>query len=126
MYEYAARLVKVVDGDTLDLMIDVGFDVHIKQRVRLLGINCAEHGTIAGDDATAFTKTWIAEHGPDLIVRTVMDRKEKYGRILGTIVADTHILNNDLVTAGLAVDYDGGRRTLPAQPGEPEPHQPVR
>lgn len=126
MYEYAARLVKVVDGDTLDLMIDVGFDVHIKQRVRLLGINCPEHGTIAGDDATAFVKAWIAEHGPDLIVRTVLDRREKYGRLLAQVVAATHILNTDLITAGLAVDYDGGRRTLPTQPGEAEPSQPVR
>lgn len=126
MYEYSARLLRVVDGDTLDVDVDLGFNIHTKQRVRLLGINCPEHGTIAGDDATAFTRAWIAEHGPDLTLRTVLDRKEKYGRLLGTVVANAHILNIDLVTAGLAVDYTGGRRTLPAQPGEGEPHQPVR
>ncbi|MEW1565845.1 thermonuclease family protein [Streptomyces sp. NPDC093509] len=126
MYEYAARLVKVVDGDTVDLDVDLGFDIHTRQRIRLLGINCPEHGSIAGDDATAFTKQWLTEHGPDLTLRTVKDRKEKYGRLLGTIVASTRILNSDLVTEGHAVDYDGGRRTLPAQPGERDPHLPVR
>lgn len=125
MYEYAARATNVVDGDTLDLLVDVGFGIHVQQRVRLLGINCAEHGTIAGDDATAFTKAWIAEHGPDLLVRTVKDRKEKYGRLLAQIVASAHILNNDLVTAGLAVDYDGGHRNATLRQGEADPSQPV-
>jgi len=126
MYEYAARLDKVVDGDTIDLIVDVGFDIHIKQRIRLLGINCAEHGTIAGDDATAYTKAWLAEHGPDLILRTVKDRHEKFGRLLGTVIANAHSLNQDLVTDGHAVDYDGGKRSLPAPQGEPDPAQPVR
>lgn len=125
MYEYAARLDKVVDGDTVDLDVQLGFDITIRQRIRLLGINCAEHGTIAGDDATAYTRAWFNEHGPDLIVRTVRDKKEKFGRILGTIVADTHILNNDLVTSGHAVDYTGGKRTLPTQQGEAERPAPV-
>jgi micrococcal nuclease len=124
MYEYAARLDKVVDGDTVDLLVDVGFNIHTRQRIRLLGVNCAEHGSIAGDDATAFTKAWLEQYGPDLVVRTVLDRKEKYGRVLGTIVASTHILNQDLIAGGHAVDYDGGRR-LPAQPGEADPTQPV-
>lgn len=125
MYEYTARCTKTVDGDTLDLLVDVGFGIHVQQRVRLLGINCPEHGTIAGDDATAFTTAWIAEHGPDLIVRTVKDRREKYGRLLAQVVAPGHILNQDLVTAGLAVDYTGGARTLPPPQGEPDPAHPV-
>lgn len=125
MYEYAARCDKVIDGDTVDLDISLGFDITIKQRIRLLGINCAEHGTIAGDDATAYTRTWIDQHGPDLVVRTVRDKKEKFGRILGQIIAGGRMLNNDLVEAGHAVDYDGGRRTLPNQPGERAPADPV-
>ncbi|NUS25039.1 MAG: thermonuclease family protein [Streptomyces sp.] len=110
MYEYAARATKVIDGDTLDLLVDVGFGIHVQQRVRLLGINCPEHGTIAGTDATAYTREWIQQHGPDLVVRTVKDRREKYGRLLAQVVAAGRILNNDLVTEGLAVDYQGGRR----------------
>jgi micrococcal nuclease len=124
VYEYAARLDRVIDGDTIDVLVDLGFDIHVRQRVRLLGINCAEHGTAAGDDATAFTKAWIEQHGPVLTLRTVKDRKERYGRYLGQIVASTRILNDDLITGGHAVEYDGGRR-LAAQPGEPDPTLPV-
>jgi micrococcal nuclease len=123
VYEYRARCDRVVDGDTLDVLVDVGFDIHVRQRVRLIGVNCAEHGTIAGDDATAFTKAWIEQYGPDLTLRTVRDRKEKYGRYLGTIVAATRVLNDDLITGGHAVDYNGGRRTT--QQGEPDPSDPV-
>jgi micrococcal nuclease len=125
VYEYSARLTKVVDGDTVDLLVDVGFGIHVQQRIRLLGVNCPEHGTTAGDDATAFTKAWLEQYGPDLIVRTVRDRKEKWGRMLGTISAGTRILNSDLIAGGHAVDYDGGKRTLPQQPGEPEAPTPV-
>lgn len=124
MYEYAARLLKVVDGDTCDLLVDVGFNIHVKQRIRLLGINCAEHGTIAGDDATAYTKAWFDQYGPDLVLRTVRDRDDKYGRMLGRIVAKTRILNDDLVNDGHAVDYDGGKRTMPRQ-GQADPADPV-
>jgi micrococcal nuclease len=124
VYEYAARPIKVVDGDTLDVDIDLGFNIRTKQRVRLLGVNCAEHGTPAGDDATAFTRAWMDQHGPDLTVRTLLDRREKYGRLLATITAGTRTLNEDLITGGHAVDYNGGRR-LPAQPGEPDPTLPV-
>lgn len=115
MYEYAARPLRVIDGDTLEVQVDLGFDVHVKQRVRLLGVNCPEHGTVGGEDATAFTKGWLQQFGPDLTLRTVRDRKEKYGRYLGVIVASTRILNEDLVTNGHAVDYDGGRRTALSQ-----------
>jgi endonuclease YncB( thermonuclease family) len=128
MYVYAARLSRVVDGDTLDVLADLGFHIQIHERVRLLGVNCPEHGSPAGDAATAFTTQWLAENGPDLILRTELDKTEKYGRILGTITAGARTLNADLVAAGHAVDYDGGRRTvpLPEQPGEPDHAQPVR
>ena len=125
MYEYAARCTNIVDGDTIDLLVDLGFGIHSQQRVRLLGINCPEHGTIAGDDATAFTKQWIEQHGPDLTVHTVKDRREKFGRLLAQVTVAGRSLNNDLVEAGLAVDYDGGHRTLTAQPGEADPTHPV-
>ena len=125
MYEYAARLLKVVDGDTVDVVTDLGFHIHITQRVRLLGINCPEHGTPNGDDATAYTAGWFAQYGPDLVLRTIKDRDDKYGRMLGRIVAQARTLNDDLVTDGHAVSYDGGKRTLPNQLGEAQPANPV-
>lgn len=125
MYEYAARLNRVIDGDTVSLDIDLGFNVHIRQHIRLLGINCPEHGTPAGDDATAYTAGWFAQYGPDLVLRTIKDRDDKYGRMLGRIVAQARTLNDDLVTDGHAAAYDGGKRTLPNQAGEAQPANPV-
>ena len=125
MYLYAAQAVRTVDGDTLDVSLDVGFNIHIQQRIRLLGINCPEHGTPEGDAATAFTTAWLADH-VDLTVRTILDKREKYGRLLGIVMAGAHSLNDDLVTAGHAVPYDGGHRTLPSQQGEPVDVTPVR
>jgi len=125
VYEYAARLIRVVDGDTLDLDVSLGFDIRISERIRLAGVNCPEHGTLAGDNATAYTTQWLAQNGPDLVLRTIKDRKEKFGRLLGTITANTRILNVDLLTDGHAAPYDGGKRLLPAQPGEADPTLPV-
>jgi endonuclease YncB( thermonuclease family) len=55
----------------------------------------------------------------------VLDRREKYGRILGSITAGTRNLNADLITDGHAVAYDGGKRLLPGQQGEADPTLPV-
>jgi micrococcal nuclease len=124
VYEYAARLVKVVDADTLDLDIDVGFNIHTRQRVRLAGLNAPEKNTPQGQDAIAYVHAWLNDLGPDLTVRTVLDKREKYGRLLGTVIAKTRNLNADLITNGHALDYDGGRRALPGR-GEPPAPAPV-
>ncbi|MFD8648650.1 thermonuclease family protein [Streptomyces mirabilis] len=114
MFIYQATVDKVVDGDTLDLQLDLGFGVFTRQRVRLLGINAAEHGTELGDKATAFAKAWVQEHGPTFTVRTQKDKKEKYGRYLATVLSDTADLGQTLIDAGLAVPYDGnGPRPVP-------------
>ena len=126
MYVYGARVDRVVDGDTLDTTVDLGFGIQLFQRIRLLGLNCPEHGTAEGDAATAYTRAWVASHGPTFILRTELDKKEKFGRILGTLISGAQTLNQDLVTAGHAVPYDGGRRALPGQQGEPVDVQTVR
>lgn len=114
MFIYQASVAKVVDGDTLDLQIDLGFGVFTRQRVRLLGINAAEHGTELGDKATAFARDWVQEHGPVFTVRTQKDKKEKYGRYLATVLSDAADLGQALIDAGLAVSYDGtGPRPVP-------------
>lgn len=125
MYEYAARALTVIDGDTLDVDVDLGFNIHSKQRIRLLGVNCPEHGTLAGDNATAYTNQWIAQNGPALTIQTVKDRREKFGRLLARVIAASRALNDDLVTDGHAVAYDGGKRALPARQGEADRADPV-
>lgn len=114
MFIYLATVKKVVDGDTLDLQIDLGFGVFTQQRVRLLGINAAEHGSELGDKATAFVKDWVAEHGPTFTARTQKDKREKFGRYLVTLLSDVEDLGQALIDAGLALPYDGnGPRPVP-------------
>jgi micrococcal nuclease len=114
MYTYRARVVKVVDGDTLHLQVDLGFDTEMKLTVRLMGINSPEMSTPEGLTARAFAQDWIAANCrldggyQSVLLRTVKDRKEKYGRYLGVIYdqADKGTLNDALLAAGHAVPYN--------------------
>jgi endonuclease YncB( thermonuclease family) len=108
MYEYAATLVKLVDGDTLHADIDVGFSITVAQIIRFYGVNAPEMETQAGKDAKAWVAEWFATHCPTngFTLNTIKDRREKYGRFLGIITAaDKANLNQDLVAAGHAVPY---------------------
>ena len=119
MYEYSASVEAVVDGDTVDLLIDLGFKILYRHSCRLYGINAPEHATAAGDAATAFLKTLLPV-GTSVIVKTEKDKAEKYGRILGTItvppkkkakkgavVAPVTSINDQLVAAGHAFVWNG-------------------
>ena len=109
MYEYTARLIKVVDGDTVDLSIDLGFKVSIQERFRLSRINAPEikgETKERGDMATKYLQSTL--DGQMLRVKTQKDRKEKYGRYLADIyMPDGSCVNDMIVHAGLAayVDY---------------------
>jgi micrococcal nuclease len=112
-YTYNAWLVdhtlaSIHDGDTLHAGIDLGCDVATNQTIRLYGLNCPELATPAGKTAKQFVLDWFTTHCPDskFVLQTVKDRREKYGRYLGTITAaDGANLNSDLVAAGQAVPY---------------------
>ncbi|KIG11604.1 hypothetical protein DB30_03124 [Enhygromyxa salina] len=116
MYEYQATLTKVIDGDTYDLEIDLGLRVHTHARVRLRGIDTPETYGVPRDSeqwrqgqaAKRFADDWLAQHGPELRVRTFKDRKGKYGRWLVEIedpnTGDN--LNDQLVEAGHAKVVD--------------------
>jgi micrococcal nuclease len=118
-YWYNAKVLRTVDGDTIDLMVDLGFDVHHKIRVRLFGVNTPETRTKdvvekeMGLKAKAFTHDWLEGH-PEVFVQTVADKNEKYGRVLaniysGNLVDDpsTACLNKDIIGAGYAREYFG-------------------
>lgn len=103
-YLYAAQLVRVIDGDTVVLQIDLGFRLAATMPVRLLGINAPEMRTVEGPVARQWALDWFSAH-PAFVVETAKD-PEKYGRWLGVIRPPSGAsLNEALVTAGMAVTY---------------------
>ena len=116
MYEYAVKeIVKVVDGDTVDVVIDLGFNLSKKERVRLAGIDSPESRTrdaeekIFGLEAKAYLKTRL-EGSKKLIVKTEKDGK--YGRMLGWFYCSNveSSINNEMIEKGYAWEYDGGKK----------------
>lgn len=116
MYEYRATIRRWVDGDTVDLDIDLGFGiVYANQRVRLFGINAFESRTRdlqekqKGLAAKDFVQR-MAPNGSQVILRSHKDGKGKFGRILGEIIIDTpkgqQNLNTLLTIEGHAVRYE--------------------
>lgn len=110
MYQYTIKAAKVIDGDTIDLIIDLGFHVTITLRIRLKGLNAPEMNTAAGKAAKEFAQDWLNQQlaitGNTLILETFKDKTEKYGRYLGTIRSTAGgNLNADLLAAQHAVPY---------------------
>ena len=114
MYEYSATLVKIVDGDTVDVLIDLGFNTTKKERVRLLGIDTPESATKdlaekkLGIEAKEYITQWFVKNTPFRLQTT---KDDKYGRILGVFTGlDGKTLNTRLVDEGYAWAYDGGTK----------------
>jgi micrococcal nuclease len=116
MYEYPATIDRVVDGDTIDVNIDLGFSIILKkQRVRLLGIDAPESRTrdLVEKEKGLAAKAKVQEmcpEGSNIVIKTYLDKKGKYGRLLGEIIIDDVNLNNYLVEHGFATEYLSGRR----------------
>ena len=112
MYEYRCDITRVVDGDTVDAIIDLGFDISYTSRVRLYGIDTPESRTRDLDEkargklAGKFLSDAIL-HADDLKIQTKLDKKGKFGRVLGVIIADGVDLNQALIDNYLAVAYTG-------------------
>jgi micrococcal nuclease len=108
MYEYTAETVRVVDGDTLDVRLDLGLDVRIDVTLRLVGLNAPEMRTPEGKACKAWVEHWITirQSLAPVIVCTVKDHTEKYGRYLAEVLCGGVSLNEELLTNGLAVPYN--------------------
>ncbi|HET9658269.1 MAG TPA: thermonuclease family protein [Kineosporiaceae bacterium] len=124
-FEYTATLAGVVDGDTVDLTIDLGFRLSFRDRFRLAGCNAPEKRTPEGKAAALFVRDWFADRHL-LQVRTLKDSREKYGRWLATIIGpDGADLVTDLIAAGHAVPWDGqGPRPVATTMEQVEPAGP--
>lgn len=111
MYDYKAKVVGVVDGDTIDIEIDLGFDIKIKQRVRLYGVDTPEtHGETKekGLESKKFVEKLLPIN-TEVLVKTVKTN-EKYGRFLASILMGDIDVSKELVKNGLAVEYYGGKK----------------
>jgi micrococcal nuclease len=116
MYEYYVRKVEnVVDGDTIDVLIDLGFDILFHSRVRLAGIDTPESRTkdlkekALGLESKEYLKKALKDAKSVVIKTEKMDSSEKYGRILGWVYinGDTVSLNDMMINDGYAWGYMG-------------------
>ena len=105
MYEYYTKIDKVVDGDTVDVFIDLGFSVWHKERIRLAGIDTAEKNTPLGKAL----KQFLVANIEGKIIRLQVSKPDKYGRYLGVaFLKDSSIsINDQLIKANLAKQYCG-------------------
>jgi micrococcal nuclease len=114
MYEYKCKIIKVIDGDTTDVDIDLGFGVWLKkQRIRFFGIDTPESRTRDLEEKKygLAAKEYVKSHLPLGSIQTlvtVKDGKGKYGRILGQFkMEDGSILNEKMISEHHAVAYHG-------------------
>ena len=120
MYTYKAKLDRVVDGDTLDANIDLGFDITVHKRIRLAGINTPESRTrdleekkrgLAAKDALC---VMLQEDNANDYFIVESESVGKFGRVLGKLHIETkngeYCINDQLIKDGHAVVYNGGKR----------------
>ena len=118
-YEYVAKLDRVVDGDTCDAMIDLGFNTWVKKRIRFKGVDTWECRTRDLDEkkkglaAKAFTKN-LLENSDDGKFALRSHGVGKYGRVLGELFVkgETKSLNELLLENGHAYAYEGGKKKV--------------
>jgi len=113
MYEYKCEIDRVVDGDTVDVILDLGFSILHKARVRLYAVDTPECRTRNKDEKARglLAKNFILQAvkaGEKFVIQThLKDSKGKFGRVLGTLVIDELNINEALVDNYLAVAYYG-------------------
>ena len=112
-YSYMVKsIVKIIDGDTFDCIMDLGFDVLLEARVRMMGIDTPESRTRDLEEKKfgLLAKEYLMEKldGEELIVTTEVDNeKGKFGRILGWVWADGVNINKQMIIDHMAVAYEG-------------------
>jgi micrococcal nuclease len=109
---------KIVDGDTIDASIDLGFDISLEKRIRLAGVDTPESRTSDVNEKKygLESKEWLkkrCENAKDILIKTELpDSTEKYGRIIGHLFINDEptSLNEQMIISGYAWEYDGGAK----------------
>lgn len=107
VYEYGARVVRVIDGDSFHADIDLGFKMWLRQTVRVAGIDAPEKGKPGGAEARKFLEGLLPEYK---LVQLKTSKPDKYGRVLAEVTVNGQSLAQALVAAGHAKPYRGGKR----------------
>ena len=113
MHEYKCKILRIVDGDTVDVDVDLGFGIWMhKERVRLLGIDTPESRTRDKEEKRfgLLSKKYLQDHypvGSMAVLRTHKDKTGKFGRILGELVWEDSTINKIMVDEHYAVLYNG-------------------
>ena len=112
------QIIKVVDGDTIDADIDLGFDISLSKRIRLAAVDTPESRTADANEKKygLESKEWLkhkVENAKNILIKTELpDSTEKYGRIIGHLFINDQetSLNNQMIIEGYAWTYDGGTK----------------
>jgi micrococcal nuclease len=117
MYEYKCKVKRVVDGDTMDVILDLGFNIHFSSRVRLAGIDTPESRTRDKDEkvrgliSKQFLKDAVGidtDTQKKVVLKTKLkDSRGKFGRVIAEVWVDDLNVNEDMVKKGYAVIYSG-------------------
>tara|TARA_R100000315_G_scaffold6090_1_gene2077 strand:+ start:705 stop:1124 length:420 start_codon:yes stop_codon:yes gene_type:complete len=111
MYEYNCEVTRIVDGDTVDVIIDLGFDISYKSRVRLYGIDTPESRTRNKDEKVRglMSKQYLVDElsKGQVVIKTYKDKKGKFGRVLGEMYVADRNINLMMVDDYMAVKYKG-------------------
>ena len=118
-HNYSAKVLRVVDGDTCDALIDLGFDTWVKKRIRFYGVDTWESRTrnkeekVKGLAAKAYVKD-LLENSDDGKFSIISHGRGKYGRVLGELFVKGHdkSVNELLKENGHAYEYDGGKKKV--------------
>jgi micrococcal nuclease len=112
------QITKVIDGDTIDADIDLGFDISLTKRIRLAGVDTPESRTSDANEKKygLESKEWLkhkVENAGHILIKTELpDSTEKYGRIIGHLFVNDQesSLNDQMIVEGYAWTYDGGTK----------------
>tara|TARA_B100000927_G_scaffold244396_1_gene206699 strand:+ start:1117 stop:1455 length:339 start_codon:yes stop_codon:yes gene_type:complete len=112
MFYYNVEILRIVDGDTVDVRVDLGFNVWHKCRVRLVGINAPESRTRDLEEKSRglAAKQWLIDKLEFKEVEMQSHGVGKYGRVLGELYVNKVNINKLMVKEGHAEEYDGGKR----------------
>lgn len=112
-YIYRGKVVRVVDGDTIDVQIDLGFGMTYSGRFRLSGIDTAEKNSpdAALRESATHAYNYLSRllTGNEVLIETY--KTDKYGRYLAEVEFNGRLVNQDMIDLGHAVAYFGGKKT---------------